>query len=98
MIEVIIERQVKRGEDISALLREIRAAAIRRPGHVAGKTLVNIEDSCNIVVVSTWQTLEDWKAWETSETRARLCQLIEPLLAEKPKVRTYMLVAMEKRA
>lgn len=98
MIEVIIERQVKKGEDISPLLREIRAAAIHCPGHVAGKTLINTEDSGNIVVVSTWETLEDWKVWETSETRARLCQRIEPLLAEKPKARTYMLMATEERA
>jgi len=98
MIEVIIERQVKKGEDISPLLRELRASAMKRLGHVAGKTLVNTEDTCNIVVVSTWETLEDWKAWETSETRTRLCQRIDTLLAEKPKVKTYTLMATEERA
>ena len=64
MIKVIIERQVKKGEDISLLLLEIRAAAMRQPGYVTGETLLSTEDSFNIVTISTWRTLEDWKAFQ----------------------------------
>ena len=51
MIKVIIERKVKKGEDISRLLRELRATAIYEPGYVTGETLVNAEDNSSIVVV-----------------------------------------------
>jgi len=97
MIKVIIERQVKKGEDISLLLLELRTAAMRHPGYVSGETLLSTEDSFNIVTVGTWQTLEDWKAWEASEVRAKLYQRAEPLLARKPKVKTYGIMSTEKR-
>ena len=96
MIRVMIERRAKAGEDLSALLVELRVTAITHyPGYVGGETLVNTEDSSNIVVISTWRSLEDWERWATSETRAKLYQQIEPLLQEKPKVRTFRIMATE---
>ena len=97
MIKVIIERHVKKGESLSPLLQELRAVAIHQPGYVTGETLVSTEDKSIIAVISTWRSLEDWKTWETSETRVRLYQQIEPLLAEKPKVRTYHIMATEEK-
>ena len=95
MIKVIIERHAKRGQDLSPLLRQLRGAAMHYPGYVTGETLVSTEDSLIIVTVSTWQSLEHWKAWETSETRSRLYQQIEPLLVEKPVVTTYRIMSTE---
>lgn len=96
MIRVMIERHAKAGEDLSTLLVELRVAAITHyPGYVGGETLVNTEDSSNIIVISTWRNIEDWKRWATSETRAKLYQQIEPLLKEKPKVRTFRVMATE---
>jgi len=89
MIRVIIERHVKEGASLSSLLRELRVAAVHQPGYVTGETLVNTEDKSIIMVISTWRSLEDWKAWETSEKRAKLYQQIEPLLVEKPRVRIF---------
>jgi len=89
MIRVIIERHVKEGENLSSLLRELRVAAVHQPGYVTGETLVSTEDKSIIMVISTWRSLEDWKAWETSEKRAKLYQQIESLLVEKPRVRIF---------
>ena len=97
MIKIVIERHIKDVESLAPLLRELRAAAMHYPGYITGETLVSTEDKSTVVTISTWQTLEDWQAWETSETRARLYQQIEPLLVEKPKVRTYRILATEER-
>lgn len=96
MIKVVIERRLKKGEDISPLLRELRATAMHHPGYVTGETLVSAEDRSNIVVLSTWQKVEQWRMWEASASRARLCEQIQPLLVEKPKVKVYEIVATEK--
>ena len=95
MVKVTIERHAKRDEDLSPILRELRAAAMRYQGYITGETLVSTQDSSIIVTISTWQSLEDWKQWEASEIRAKLYQQIEPLLLEKPVVRTYQIVATE---
>jgi quinol monooxygenase YgiN len=98
MIRVIIERHVKEREQIQPLLRELRTAAMRYRGYVTGETLVSTEDSLTVVVISTWRSLEEWKIWEKSETRVKLYQRIEPLLVEKPRIRTYEIMATEERA
>ncbi len=97
MIKAIIERRVKEGESLPPLLRELRAAAMHYPGYITGETLVSTEDKSAVTTISTWHSLKDWKAWETSETRARLYQQIRNLLAEEPKVRTYQIMATEER-
>lgn len=97
MIKAIIERHIKDERSFSPLIRELRTAAIHQPGYVTGETLVSTEDKSIIVVISTWRNLADWKAWETSETRAELYQKIEPLIVEKSKVRTYQILATEEK-
>jgi heme-degrading monooxygenase HmoA len=95
MIRVIIERRAKDKEKMAGLLRELRASAMHRPGYITGETLVNTEDSSDVVVISTWDSLEAWKDWDTSQARADLNARIEPLLAEKPVVKTYQMMATE---
>jgi len=96
MIRAIIERNVKPGVDLFPLLKEIRIAAVMHyQGYLGGETLANTEDSSNIIVVSTWETFEDWEHWAVSETRTKLYQKIEPLLREKSKVRTFQVMATE---
>ncbi len=89
MIRVIIERHAKDSLRLLAALREIRAEAMKQPGYISGETLVDAEDNTVIIVISTWQSLKDWKAWHASEARAKLDQRIQPLLVEPTRIRTY---------
>jgi len=99
MVRVVIERHLKEGKrgDLMPLLRELRMVAMQQSGYVTGETLANTGDPSIISVLSTWQSLEDWKAWEKSEPRIRLYKQIEPLLAEKPNVTIYQVMATEKK-
>ena len=94
MIKVIIERHAKKGERLSPLW-EVRQASMNQPGHISSEVLVSTKDQSKIMVISTWRSLEDWQAWEASETRAKLYQRMEPLLVEKSKVRTYRIAAAD---
>jgi heme-degrading monooxygenase HmoA len=95
MIRVIIERQVKEGEDISSLLRKLRAAALQYPGYITGESLISTEDSSNIVVLSTWQTLDAWKGWQKSQIREGLEKQVSGLLVKEPRVKTYSIMSTE---
>ena len=98
MVRIVVERHLKEGKkgDLLPLLRELRAAALHHPGYVTGETLASTEDLSIILVLSTWHSLEDWKAWEKSEPRIKIYEKIELLLVEKPKVSIYQVMAMEK--
>ncbi len=89
VIKVIIERRAGDGTRLLRLLRDIRVEGMKQPGYISGETLVDTEDNSTIVAISTWENLNDWKAWDASETRARLEKQIKALLVEEPKVRTY---------
>jgi len=91
MVRVIIEHQAKAKdvEQVIDIIRELRNEAMKRQGYITGETLVNTEDVSNVLVISTWQNLEDWKAWDTSETRVKITQQIHSLLVEPYTVRTY---------
>ncbi len=95
MVRVMIERQLKNREDIGRLLLELRMAAMPQKGYVSGETLVSTRSDSTILVVSTWNSLKDWKAWERSEERAKINRKIEALLSKKPTVKTYQVLSTE---
>jgi len=97
MLRVIIERQLKEGksESVVPLLRELRAAALQQPGYITGETLVSTEDPSVVATLSTWRSLDDWRAWENSEARIKLTQQIERILRRKPKISIYQVSATE---
>ena len=78
MIRAISERRTKEVEKLATMLRELRAVAVHQPGYITGETLVSTEDSAIVAVISTWHSLEDWKTWEKSLTRAKLASQITP--------------------
>ena len=99
MVRVVIQRHLKEGKkgDLLPLLRELRAVAMHYSGYVTGETLASTGDPSIISVLSTWRSLEDWKAWEKSEQRNKLYKKIESLLVEKPKVSIYQVMATEEK-
>jgi heme-degrading monooxygenase HmoA len=80
-IKVFIKRYVKKGKtaDTLALLNEVRSQALKQPGYISGETLVNHYDPCNITVLSTWQSIEDWIRWQESDARAAKEDQLESL-------------------
>ena len=90
-IKVFIKRYVKKDktEDTLALLKEVRSQALKQPGYISGETLVNHYDPCNIVVVSTWQTIKDWIRWEESDARAAKEDQLESLQEEPTNFEIY---------
>jgi pentatricopeptide repeat protein len=71
-VKIFIKRYVKKGKTQEALelLKDVRSQALKQPGYVSVETLINHYDPCNITVVSTWQSIEDWIRWEESEERS----------------------------
>jgi quinol monooxygenase YgiN len=85
MIRVVLEHRTKNEECTSQLIegiKAVRAEARRHHGFICGDTLVDADDPCHVVVISTWQTKEDWDAWDQSIIRKSMLPLIENNLAE----------------
>ena len=80
-VKVFIKRVVKKGqtEAVVKLLMDVRSQALEQQGYISGETLVNHYDPCNIAVVSTWQTIDDWIRWQESDQRAAIEDQLESL-------------------
>ena len=81
-VKIFIKRYVKKDKTQEAveLLKDVRSQALKQPGYISGETLINHYDPCNITVVSTWQTIDDWIRWEESDERSAKKDQLEGLL------------------
>jgi heme-degrading monooxygenase HmoA len=88
MIRVLIDRMLgeEGGELLQQSMKELRGAAIHRPGYVSGETLRDAADPHHYVILSTWRSEADWHAWFTSDTRRKIEKRIGLLLNEPEKV------------
>jgi len=76
-VKIIIERKVKKGKvpDFLKLLEELRRKTIRAKGYVSGETLQASDNSHNLIVVSTWHGIDEWKNWERNPERKEILRL-----------------------
>jgi len=85
MVKVVLEHRTKSREHTKTLvklIKKIRSQAREQHGFITGETLVDTEDPCHVIVISTWQNPDDWKAWDVSSVRAETKPQIEELLVE----------------
>ena len=71
-VKIIIKRNVKQGHQarkMVPLLLQMRSHAIKQPGYITGETLCDLENPGNCLVISTWETGDDWDRWKKSEER-----------------------------
>jgi heme oxygenase (mycobilin-producing) len=91
-VRVFIEREIEHGskDRMNQLLMELRSKALRAKGYISGETLRALDDPDTFLVISTWDTVDDWKAWEASEDRRQRMETLKHLLRnEKTTVYTY---------
>ena len=90
-VKIIIKRRVPKDKEaeLLPLLIQLRARATTQPGYISGETLRNIENPEEYLVISTWQSVDVWKAWDSSEERAELQKKINGLLEEKTDYSIY---------
>jgi heme-degrading monooxygenase HmoA len=62
---IMIERKFKNPitSDILRIIDEIRVKALRQRGYVGGETVVNADDDRDVLVISSWASVNDWEAW-----------------------------------
>lgn len=83
--KILIKRRFKEGKtkQIVALLNELRSKAMHQSGYISGETLSQKDYPHNMVVIGTWQELEDWYRWRDSDERNKYEAMLE-LYQERP--------------
>jgi heme-degrading monooxygenase HmoA len=96
---VIIKRKVEQGrqaKELVPLILQMRALAMIQPGYISGETLSDIEHPGECLVISRWETVEDWNKWAHSQERIWMEEKINTLTGEKTEYNIYASMVPEK--
>ena len=74
LVKVFIKRNIKEGKEkeVFALIKKLRFKAMNQEGYISGENLVSTNDPQELMVVSTWQSIENWTKWKESDERKNI--------------------------
>jgi heme-degrading monooxygenase HmoA len=81
-VKIIIRRTVPhdKAREMIPLFRQMRASAATQPGYITGETLRSMDNPEEFMVISTWQSSEEWNNWLKSTERNKVQSRIDALL------------------
>jgi quinol monooxygenase YgiN len=90
-VKIVIKRKVPKDKEkeLLPLIKQLRIATTQQAGYISGETLERIDKPGETVVVSTWESAEDWNRWVTSPERSALQNKIDNLLGQETEYEIY---------
>jgi heme oxygenase (mycobilin-producing) len=91
-IKIIIKRIVSEDKVkyLTPLLKQLRALANNQPGYISGETLKRLDNPSEYLVISTWQSVEDWNRWFSSGERIAVQNKIDIILGKTTEYEIYV--------
>ena len=90
-VKILIKRKVPqdKARKMIPLFRKMRASATEQPGYITGETLRNLENPDEFMVISTWQSSNDWNSWLKSDERKEVQNKIDALLGGETRYEIF---------
>ncbi len=91
-VKILIKRSI--GQEVAPVVRplivELRAHAMKQPGYISGETLKCIDRPGEYLVISTWQSLDEWNKWLDSQERKILEDKIDAITGQSTVYTAYV--------
>ncbi len=90
-VMVIIKRvfRVEKTEKLLPLLKELRKQSKKQPGFISRKTYSKLSDPGEYIVITEWETADDWIKWMNQKKARDLQWKIDSLIGEKSFFEVY---------
>lgn len=90
-VKVFIKRRVPedKARNMVPLFRKMRSLAMNQNGYISGETLRNMNDPEEYIVISSWQSSDEWVAWLKSSERQEIQNQIDTLLGGQTQYEIY---------
>jgi heme-degrading monooxygenase HmoA len=84
-VHVVIKRKLKINdpEKLTPLLSELSERAQLQKGYISTDILQHVDNPGEYLVVSRWETEENWKAWLQSKERRDIQGRVDSLIGER---------------
>jgi heme-degrading monooxygenase HmoA len=90
-VHVIIKRKliIDKPDKIFPLLSKLHTLGMQQPGYIDSMTLKNIDKPEEHMIISTWETVDDWNAWFQGKDRRDLQGQVDSLVGERTQYSIY---------
>ncbi|MCP3941987.1 MAG: antibiotic biosynthesis monooxygenase [Desulfobacteraceae bacterium] len=91
-VSIIISRLVQNqtmATQLAPLIVQLRSKATVQPGFLTAQTFSCLDCEGEYLIISTWNTLEDWNKWMHNPERLAIQSQVDELLGEKTRYRYY---------
>jgi heme-degrading monooxygenase HmoA len=95
MIKGIIGYKVLEYRNIEPILMQLRLCAMQYSGFVGAEFLVSEEDRSAGVMISTWETMENWRTWVRSKGTLEVLQRARTSVTGTPRITVYRTIPTE---
>jgi len=93
LVKVLIKRKIQEGKtrETFVLLNKFRSDAMGQKGYISGETLFNHDNPQEILVISIWQSMDNWLSWKENKERKANEARIESWLEGPTQYDVYVL-------
>ena len=90
-VKILIKRNIpeNRVKDLMPFFKQLRTLAMSQSGYISGETLRRLDRPGQYIVISTWQTMDDWRRWVLSKQRKEIQDLIDSMLGQATEYEVY---------
>jgi heme-degrading monooxygenase HmoA len=90
-IKILIKRRLPldKVHEMTEMLRKLRILATQQEGYISGETLRRLDNPEEFLVISNWQSLEDWQKWLSNRQRKELQSRIDTVLGRETTYEVY---------
>jgi heme-degrading monooxygenase HmoA len=90
-VMVIIKRvfRMDKTKQLKPLLKELRKKSQKQPGFLSRTTYSNVGDPGELIVLSEWESMEDWMRWMENKEAKELQWKVDSIIGEKTSFEIY---------
>jgi len=90
-IKVLIKRKIAKTKEneLNLLFLKMRTLATQQHGYIGGETLKRVDASNEYLVISRWQSIDDWSRWLVSKERRDVQERIATLTDAETRFEIY---------
>ena len=90
-VKILIKRNVPedKAKKMLPLFKQMRVMANSQPGYISGETMRRLDLPDEFLVISSWQSSDDWEKWVQSNERKEVQAKIDALLGGETDYEIY---------
>ena len=90
-VKVLIKRMMpeSKSNELMPLFRRLRNLATNQPGYISGETLRRVDQPGEFLIISTWQSIDDWRQYLVSKERAEIQSEIDVRIGTETTYEIY---------